>query len=85
MQTELGKIASMLEGEERVKTPLPHLRFGNAAVADYDNDGLVDLYLPNAGPAVPDRKTRARWIGDRTGPTGVLLRNRGGFRFGWPG
>ena len=49
-----------------------------AAVADYDNDGLVDLYLANSGVA---GEGQPRWVGDRSGPTGVLLKNLGEFRF----
>ncbi len=53
----------------------------HGAVADYDGDGLVDLYLANSGVAPAGEERRARWIGDRTLPAGVLLRNRGGWRF----
>jgi len=53
----------------------------HGAVADYDGDGLLDLYLANSGVAPVGEERRARWIGDRTLPSGVLLRNRGGWRF----
>ncbi len=54
---------------------------GAGTVIDYDRDGLLDLYLPNSGPRHPDRENAGRWVGDRVGRPGVLLRNRGGFRF----
>ena len=51
----------------------------HGAVADYDGDGLVDLYVRVAGKR--PKEMRARWIGDRTMPEGVLLKNLGGWRF----
>ena len=55
-------------------------RLRHFGVADYDGDGLVDLYLAKAGkPAAPDRARR--WIGDQTSNEGVLLKNLGGWRF----
>ncbi len=58
-----------------------HCSVTHGAVADYDGDGLLDLYLANSGVAPAGEERRARWIGDRTLPAGVLLRNRGGWRF----
>jgi len=60
---------------------MPAVPLGNACVADFDGDRVLDLYLPNSGEPVEDRNEKARWIGDRTGPEGLLLRGRGGFRF----
>ena len=51
------------------------------AVADYDNDGLVDLYLGPVGEDPPAEHRQARWIGDQSSREGVLLRNLGEFRF----
>ena len=50
------------------------------SIADYDADGLVDIYLPVAGVRAPEGAV-ARWIGDRTSAEGVLLKNLGGWRF----
>ncbi|MCZ6572928.1 MAG: VCBS repeat-containing protein, partial [Planctomycetota bacterium] len=51
------------------------------SVADYDGDGLLDVYFPNAGPRPPPGEVPQRWVGDRTRGTGLLLRNLGGWRF----
>lgn len=53
----------------------------NGAVADFDNDGLVDIYLPNSGRKPAEDERRVRWIGDRSMPHGVLLKNLGDWRF----
>ena len=50
------------------------------AVADYDGDGLLDLDIGQAGKA-PRKEQQARWIGDRTSPEGLLLRNQGNWKF----
>ncbi|MHC4959827.1 MAG: FG-GAP repeat domain-containing protein [Planctomycetota bacterium] len=60
---------------------VPQVAVGNGAVADYDNDGLLDVYLRNAGPMPPEDERRDRWIGDWSSQRGVLLRNLGGWRF----
>ncbi|MCZ6574419.1 MAG: VCBS repeat-containing protein, partial [Planctomycetota bacterium] len=51
------------------------------SVADYDGDGLLDVYFPNAGPRPRPEEMTRRWVGDRTMGTGLLLRNLGGWRF----
>ena len=61
---------------ERFRMPIR-----GVAVADYDGDGLVDLYLGTAGRPPPAKWRKPRWIGDRSSPEGLLLRNLGGFRF----
>ncbi|NJN14098.1 MAG: VCBS repeat-containing protein [Planctomycetes bacterium] len=61
--------------------PFPGCSVTNGAIADYDGDGLLDLYLANSGEAPPPGEKRERWIGDRSTPHGLLLRNRGGWRF----
>ncbi len=66
---------------KKTATDLPAVAAGGGCVADYDGDGLLDLYLPNSGAAVEGRDQKARWIGDRTGPAGLLFRGRGGFSF----
>jgi hypothetical protein len=60
--------------------PMPR---GAAAfsVADYDRDGLVDLYVSYAAPEPLQASGRVSWIDDETGPGNRLLRNLQGFRF----
>lgn len=61
---------------ERFRMPIR-----GVAVADFDNDGHVDLYLGTAGRPPPPQWRKPRWVGDRSSPEGLLLRNLGGFRF----
>jgi hypothetical protein len=68
-----------------VRTTRPPRSVPSITIADFDRDGLVDLYLPGDAP-VPflDRGPRAdtpSYIGDRTGQANVLFRNRGQWRF----
>ena len=51
------------------------------AAADYDGDGLVDLFLGAVGTPPPEEDRLPRWVGDRSNSEGVLVRNLGGFRF----
>ena len=51
------------------------------AVADYDGDGRVDLFLGPAGAPPPPEQRHVRWLDDRSSKDSVLLRNLGGFRF----
>ena len=60
---------------------IPVADVGAGTLLDYDRDGLVDVYLPNSGPQNANRNAEGRWVGDRAGRPGVLLRNLGGFRF----
>lgn len=50
------------------------------AAADFDNDGLVDLFLGAVGREPPPNAT-ARWVGDQSFREGALLLNLGDFRF----
>ena len=50
-----------------------------AGIADYDGDGLLDIYLGAVGEAAEVESDR--WFGDTTHGTGVLVRNLGGFLF----
>jgi len=59
----------------------PGISVSNGVLADFDNDGLVDIYLPNSGRAPHGNERRVRWIGERTMPHGVLLKNLGNFHF----
>ncbi len=74
-----GTFVRLEEGE----FDLPPIDLANGAVADYDGDGLVDLYLHGAGERPPkaEIRKRARWVGDRSHRNGVLLRNLGGWKF----
>jgi hypothetical protein len=51
------------------------------AVADYDRDGLVDLYVSYAAPEPHRAAGRISWVDDQSGLPNRLLRNLGGFRF----
>lgn len=54
------------------------------SVADFDRDGLVDVYVSNAAPPPDESEAsdrRISWIEDETGLPNVLLHNRGNFKF----
>jgi hypothetical protein len=51
------------------------------AVADYDRDGLVDVYASNSAPAPQVTAGRTSWIDDASGIPNKLYRNRGAFVF----
>lgn len=59
---------------EGAKKHLPATMPGGIAVFDYDDDGLLDIFLPNGADLPSGRKTSARH-------GNALLRNLGGFRF----
>jgi hypothetical protein len=50
-------------------------------VADYDGDGLVDVYLSYAAPGPQAGAGRTSWVDDRSGVPNKLFRNSGSFRF----
>jgi len=84
-------------GASLIDTPLPYL-VSAVSAADYDGDGLLDLYLSTYGIEddmqeaflTPEerRQIKRRWesgghmFRDRPGPPNVLLRNLGDGRFG---
>lgn len=51
------------------------------AVADYDRDGLVDIYFSYAAPGPSSHSGRTSWIDDQSGDPNRLFRNRGNFQF----
>ncbi len=51
------------------------------SVADYDRDGLVDLYVSNPAPGPKQALTRTSWIDDESGRPNQLFRNQGHFQF----
>jgi len=51
------------------------------APADFDNDGLTDLFLGPVGREPLPEHRKARWVGDQSHREGALVRNLGGFRF----
>ena len=58
-----------------------HMSPRGMAAADYDGDGLVDLFLGPSGPPPPPEQRKVRWLDDHSSNDSVLLRNLGGFRF----
>ena len=62
-------------------TNLPRgVRATARCVADYDNDGLVDIYAVNLMP-VPEEILNNSWIDDHSGGGNVLMRNVGNWQF----
>lgn len=59
------------------KSMLPEIMVG-MAIADYDRDGLLDIYIAGAGKMQTDS-----WMEGKSGTatSNVLLRNKGNFRF----
>ncbi|RMG36656.1 MAG: VCBS repeat-containing protein [Planctomycetota bacterium] len=53
------------------------------AVADFDGDGLVDLYVCHSGPYLPGQRAEERvsWIDGGLGIDNVLWRNLGNWQF----
>jgi hypothetical protein len=53
---------------------------GAYAVADYDLDGQMDIYVVRASPG-PVGQSRVSWVDDQTGPGNLLWKNLGNWRF----
>ena len=51
------------------------------AIADYDRDGLLDIYVTRLAPDPLEGGGTASWIDDRSGPGNTLLRNLGNWQF----
>ncbi|MGI9472931.1 MAG: FG-GAP repeat domain-containing protein [Rubripirellula sp.] len=66
---------------ETSQLTIGHFPMG-ATVADYDSDGLLDLYLLYQHDAVMPERERMPWVGDaKSGTMNRLWRNEGGGRF----
>ena len=76
---EDGTFARVARGQ----TGLEGRTFANfdGVVADYDGDGVLDVYVIKAGAPAPKSLREARWIMDQTSPEGLLLRGEGNWRF----
>jgi hypothetical protein len=69
-------------GRFRGRGPLPLTQTANGfALADYDRDGLIDVYVSNVAPPPQAVGRPTSWVNDRSGAPNQLLRNRGDFRF----
>ena len=55
------------------------LLFRATALADFDGDGLIDIYAGLAGPKPTGQV--ASWINDQTSKEGLLLKNLGNWQF----
>lgn len=64
-------------------TNLPLTPASSYAIADYDLDGLLDIYVCHSGTyrIGQSEKVRVKWIDDGLGIDNVLLRNRGEWQF----
>ena len=75
-----GSFRGLSSGEHNLHEFWMPPAFIGVSVADYDRDGLIDLYLAkSAQRAASDQKSR--WVGDQSSPEGVLLKNEGGWQF----
>lgn len=65
------------------KTNLLLTSAANYAIADYDRDGKVDLYVCHSGKYLPGQTTtdRTPWIDGGLGIDNVLWRNKGNWQF----
>ena len=55
--------------------------FIGVAIADYDADGLIDIYVGKGGKLAPKGQRREQWLDDQSSPEGLLLRNTGNWQF----
>jgi hypothetical protein len=69
--TERSGVRMSLTSGAAVPTQIPEVKGGGLALVDYDNDGDLDLFVPNG--ATLDAPTR--------GPGARLFENQGGLRF----
>ena len=51
------------------------------SIADYDRDGLLDIYVARGTPAPQPGDTNTSWLHDRSGVGNTLLRNLGNWKF----
>jgi hypothetical protein len=56
-------------------------RIHGFAIADYDRDGRLDIYVARLAPDPLEGVGKASWVDDRTGPGNSLLHNLGDWKF----
>ncbi len=56
-------------------------RIHGYAIADYDRDGMLDIYVARLAPDPLEGEGKTAWLDDRSGPGNTLLRNLGDWKF----
>jgi hypothetical protein len=56
-------------------------RIHGYAIADYDRDGRIDIYVARLAPDPLEGLGKASWLDDRSGPGNSLLHNLGDWKF----
>jgi hypothetical protein len=76
-----GTVFENRNGQFRQRGYLPLREVVGVSVADYDRDGLVDVYLSKGAPPPHQAMARTSWVDDHSGLPNQLFRNLGSFRF----
>jgi hypothetical protein len=76
-----GTIYENRDGRFIPRRTLPMREVVGVSVADYDRDGLVDLYFSKGAPPPSQNRGRTSWVDDHSGLPNQLFRNLGNFQF----